>query len=213
MRKYRILHFSEGWKNRFEASTSAIGRARRVLSGAIIVRVGASHLANRLVKYWVLGVFGVVFCIFQRVGRIILKHRLVQSIELVEFYQEPSLVDLEPVFWRIGWSNTEFWGIWGRILHFSERRKDSFETPTSPIDRARRVLSGAMIARLGASLLANRLVKYWVLGVFGVVFGIFGAQRRVLLKHRPVQSIELVELYLEPWLSDLEPVVWRIGSD
>ena len=100
-----------------------------------------------------------------------------------------------------------------RILHFSEGRKDSFETQTSPIDRARRVLSGAIMVRVGASRLANRLVKYWVLGVFGVVSGIFGAQRRVILKHRPVQSIELVELYLEPWLSDLEPVVWRIGSD
>ena len=66
------------------------------------------------------------------------------------------MVDLEPVFWRIGWSNTEFWGIWGRILHFSEGRKDSFETQTSAIDRARRALSGAMIVRLGASRLTNR---------------------------------------------------------
>ena len=30
-------------------------------------------------------------------GKVFVKHQIVQSIELVEFYLEPSLVDLEPV--------------------------------------------------------------------------------------------------------------------
>ena len=89
-----------------------------------------------------------------------MKHRLVQSVELVEFYLEPSWLELEPVLWRIGWSNTEFWGIWGSVWHFWSTKEGHFETQTSAIDRARRALSGAMIVRLGASLLANQLVKY-----------------------------------------------------
>ena len=48
------------------------------------------------------------------------------------------------------------------IFRFSKQRKGVFETSTSAIDRTRRVLSGTIIGRVGASDLTNREKKYFV---------------------------------------------------
>ena len=61
------------------------------------------------------------------------------------------------------------------IFRVPKQRKDVFETSTSAIDRARRVLSGATVSKLGASDLANRQKKYFVLLFFSSFFrSIFG---------------------------------------
>ena len=90
-----------------------------------------------------------------------------------------------------------FLAIWGGNLSFWGTKKGLSDTSTSPMDRACRVLSGAIILRSGASHLTNWWVEYWVLGVFGAVIWAFRAQGRIDLKHQSLQSIELVELYLD----------------
>ena len=60
-------------------------------------------------------------------------------------------------------------------MQFWGAREDVFQTPTSAVDRARRVLFGAIISKLGASDLANRQKKYFVLLFFSSFFrSIFG---------------------------------------
>ena len=94
-------------EGRFETLTSSIDRARRSLSRVINVGVGASRPANPWVKYWILGVFVTVIWTFGAQGRVWLKHRRVQSIELVEFYWEAVRPELEPVHSRIQGENTQ----------------------------------------------------------------------------------------------------------
>ena len=53
-----------------------------------------------------------------------------------------------------------FLAIWGGNLSFWGTKKGLSDTSTSPMDRAHRVLSGAIIVRLGASRLTNRHRKY-----------------------------------------------------
>ena len=78
------------------------------------------------------------------------------------------------------------------------------------MDRGRRVLySESPLTRLEP--LVDRISILTTMG-FGAVFGTFAAQGSVCFEHRPVQSTELVEIYLEPSLSELEPVVRRIGK-
>ena len=95
-----------------------------------------------------------------------------------------------------------FLAMWGGNLSFWGTKKGLSDTSTSPMDRARRVLSGAIILRSGASRLTNWWAEYWVLGVFGAVIWAFRAQGRIDLKHQSLQSIELVELYLATNYSD-----------
>ena len=83
-----------------------------------------------------------------------------------------------------------FLAIWGGNLSFWGTKKGLSDTSTSPMDRACRVLSGAIILRSGASHLTNWWVEYWVLGVFGAVIWAFRAQGRIDLKHQSLQSID-----------------------